>query len=231
MLRSKWTLILALALTVTSSFANQSNEASRRDALTPKQVLKELKKGNQRYLNNQMIHRDFQKEMLSTKAAQFPTAIVLSCMDSRNIPYLSFDQGIGDIFSIRVAGNVLSDDMLASMEYATKVVGAKLIVVMGHTRCGAVAGACEGVELGHITGLVDKIKPAIKKTKQTNPKGSCKDYAFIDEAAKQNVMDMVNEIPKRSPIIEKLLNEKKIAIVAAMYDIRTGKVTFFDKTR
>ena len=175
-----------------------------------------------------MLHRDFERN-IRYQPTTIPSAVLLSCMDSRNVPSLTLDQGIGDVFSIKVAGNVLNDDILASMEYGTAVVGANLIVVMGHTRCGAVVSSCKNVELGHITSLLDKIKPAVKTLKNADPKGLCTDYTFVDRIAKQNVIDIVKAIPKRSPIIAKLLHDKKIEIVGGMYDVSTGKAVFFNE--
>lgn len=223
-MRIQWLLGLGLTLCVSLGIAAESMP---KEAISPQNVLQNLKEGNQRFLNHEMLHRDFEKEILETKQQQFPTAVLLSCMDSRNVPSLTLDQGIGDVFSIKVAGNVLNDDNFASLEYGTAVVGAKLIVVMGHTRCGAVVSSCKNVQLGHITGLLNKIKPAVQTSKKADPKGACTDYAFVDHIAKQNVMDVIKEIPKRSPIIAKLMHDKKIEIVGAMYDVSTGKVDFF----
>jgi carbonic anhydrase len=232
MLSLRSILVLILWFTTSLGFAAEKDmpyKMYERNNLSPHQVLEKLQNGNKRYIQKKMIHRNFQEEMREAKAGQQPIAIVLSCMDSRNIPYLSFDQGIGDLFSLRVAGNVLSDDMLGSIEFGTKVVGTPLIVVMGHNHCGAVVGACKQVELGHLTGLLGKIEPAVKMMKQKYPKANCKDEPFVDAVAKQNVINMLGEIPKRSPIVAQLLRDKKVAIVGAMYDIGSGKITFFDE--
>ena len=148
-------------------------------------------------------------------------------MDSRSIPEIAFDQGIGHIFTIRVAGNVINKDILGSMEYATKVVGTKLIVVLGHTSCGAVAAACEHVEMGNITGLLQQIQPAVKATTGGAGNSNCKSMDLINAIAKANVMNMVKQIPQQSPIIAELMKKGQVKVVGGIYDVGTGKVTFF----
>lgn len=194
--------------------------------LTPAQVLVDLKKGNQRFVTNQLLHRNYQEEMHKNAGAQYPEAVVLSCMDSRNIPELSFDQGIGDIFALRIAGNILNDDTLGSMEYATAISHAALIVVMGHTSCGAMEAVCKNIKLGHLSALVKKIQPALIDAKRDMPNAACSDPAFINDIARHNVLHVMKQIPAKSPIIANLISTGKVAIVGAIFDIRTGKVIF-----
>lgn len=198
-------------------------------ALTPQAALQKLMDGNTRFLNNNMRQRDFALQAKTTATqGQAPFAVILSCMDSRGSPEILFDQGIGDIFSLRVAGNVISKDMLASLEYATAVVGSKIIVVMGHSHCGAVESACKNVQLGNITSLLAKIRPAVDAVKTAS--SQC-DEATVNQIAKQNVLDNIAGIAKESTLIKNLLTQKKIAIVGAFQDLNTGKVTFFNKDR
>ena len=194
--------------------------------MTPIEALARLQAGNKRFMQNTMVHRDLALELAAAKKGQYPYAVILNCIDSRSVPELIFDQGIGDTFVIRVAANVLNDDGLGSMEYSTAVAGAKLIVVMGHTSCGAVKGTCEGVKLGHISQLLQKITPAYNKTKQTMPNQTCKNPDFIDAIAKENVINVINDIKAKSPIINNLLEKGKIKIVGAMYNVGSGKVEF-----
>ena len=188
---------------------------------TPEDAINELKKGNQRFLENKMINTNYQNQIQETKDDQHPHSFILSCMDSRVPPELIFDQGIGNIFVARVAGNIQNEDILGSMEYAAQIKGTKLILVMGHTNCGGVKGAIDNVQLGNLTQLVDKIKPAIKGD-TTNKK------QMLDETSKENIKMTINNILKGSPVIQKLVNEKKVIIKGAYYDLATGKVTFFD---
>ncbi len=191
-------------------------------------VLQDLKDGNARFVSGKPRHHDYEKQIRDTKKTQTPKVIVLSCSDSRSIPELAFDQGIGSIFTIRVAGNVINKDVLGSMEYAADVIGAKLIVVLGHTNCGAMAAACKDVKFGNLTGLLQQIQPAVQTAKTATPSGGCKDKNFVDAIAKQNVINMIQQIPQKSSIIARLVKVKKVKIVGGIYDVSTGKVTFFD---
>jgi carbonic anhydrase len=192
-------------------------------AMTPASALERLKAGNARFVSNTMKPRNWSAKMLATASGQYPFAIVLGCMDSRGPVEIVFDQGIGDVFVLRVAGNVVNNDELGSLEYALHV-GTKLIVVMGHTSCGAVKGAIDGVELGHLTGLLAQIHPAVKEA-------GCgaKDAGCVDKAAEKNVRNSMKEIRERSPYVAKALDEGKVGLVGAMYDLSTGKVTFLEK--
>ena len=199
------------------------------DSLTPLSAYEVLKEGNKRFVANLKINRNLLQQLDETIERQYPFAVVLSCMDSRTSVELIFDQGLGEIFSIRIAGNIVNNDILGSMEYACKVVGSKLIVVLGHTRCGAIKGACDHAEMGNLTGLLHKIKPSIGKASflthhHTN------DY---EKVAHANVIHSMDEILERSPIIHSLYNEGQIGIVGGIYSVETGKVNFirqlFDK--
>ena len=188
---------------------------------TPDEALAELKKGNQRFLEDQQINTDYKVQIEQTKADQHPHSLILSCLDSRVPPEIIFDQGIGNIFVARVAGNVEDPNILGSMEFATKVVKAKLIVVMGHNRCGAVRGAIENATLGNLTQLVEQIKPAIVEDETDMD-------AKITATSKQNVAHTIDDILKQSPIINELVKEGKVKIVGAFYDITTGSVNFIN---
>ena len=200
--------------------------------ITPDAELKRLMEGNTRFVNNKPIQRNLlQQAKVTSLQGQFPGAVILSCMDSRGSPELIFDQGLGDVFSIRVAGNVVDTDQLGGLEFATKVTGSKLIVVMGHTKCGAIKGACENVKLGNLTDLLAKIQPAVATVKNaTNTNLDCSNYKTVKDIAKQNVLDMMQEIKNKSSIINDLLNNKQIRMVGAMHDLHSGKVVFFDET-
>lgn len=195
---------------------------------SPNEELRDLKEGNLRFVNGSMKSYDYSAQKEANKESQNPGTVVLSCMDSRGIPELTFDQGIGHLFVIRIAGNVVNDDILGSLEYATKVIGSKLIVVLGHTNCGAVQGACKKVDIGHIADLVRKIDPAVATARAKDPEGICDEQKFVDEIAHLNVEHSKKEIEERSPIIKELIKEGQVRIVGAMYNIHTGKVEFFE---
>ena len=207
----------------------QTHTYESQQALTPAQVLQVLKDGNANFVNNLESNRNFLEQVNDTSDGQFPIAIILSCMDSRTSTELVFDQGLGDIFSTRVAGNVVNNDILGSMEYACQVAGSKLIVVLGHTHCGAIKGACAQVKLDHLTGLLDKIQPAVNCicSKNNVTEIGCRDD-LIQEVADKNVQIMVEQIKQRSKALNDLLQARKIGIVGGMYDIETGKVKFYE---
>ena len=197
----------------------------QRDSMTPAQVIDELKKGNERFRTRKMVPRDFLAEKRSSAAGQYPAAVVLGCLDSRVPAEIIFDAGIGDMFIGRVAGNVVNDDMLGSMEFACAVAGAKLALVLGHTACGAVKGAIDDVEMGNLTGLLARIKPAVSATKFEGEKLS-KNAAYVDAVARTNVVLGTENIRRRSPILEKLEKDGRIKIAGAMYDLANGVVEF-----
>ena len=193
--------------------------------MTPSQVIEELKKGNERFRAGKMASRDYLAEKRSSSAGQFPAAIVLGCVDSRVPAKIIFDAGIGDTFSGRVAGNVVNEDQLGSMEFACAVSGAKLVLVLGHTACGAVKGAIDDVELGNLTGLLARIKPAIPDTKFDGEKSS-KNPAYVDAVAQTNVKLGIQNIRRRSSVLENLEKKGSIQITGAMYNLANGMVTF-----
>jgi carbonic anhydrase len=195
--------------------------------MTPELALERLKQGHQRFLAGQSTTQDYPKQIEITGAGQFPFATILSCIDSRTPPEAIFDLALGDAFAPRIAGNIVNEDILGSMEFASRVAGSKLIVVLGHTHCGAVKGACDAVELGNLTGLLNKIRPAVDAT--ANVAGadrSSKNDAFVDAAAHNNVTLTVETIRLKSPILKEMEQKGEIKIVSAMYDIETGKVEF-----
>jgi carbonic anhydrase len=193
--------------------------------MTPSEVIAELKKGNERFRAGKMVARDYLVQQQSTAAGQYPAAVVLGCVDSRAPAEIIFDTGIGDTFNGRIAGNVVNDDLLGSMEFACAVAGAKVALVFGHTGCGAVKDAIDDVELGNLTGLLARIKPAISATKFDGEKSS-KNAAYIDAVARTNVVLALDNIRRRSPILEDLEKKGSIQIAGAMYDLVTGRVEF-----
>ena len=199
-----------------------------RDALTPHQVLDVLRKGNERFVNNLKANRNLLQQVNETSDGQHPMAIVLSCIDSRTSAELVFDQGLGDIFSVRIAGNVLNDDILGSMEFACKVAGAKAIVVLGHSKCGAVKGACDGVRLGNLSGLLQKIEGAIALETETTSDRTAKNDAFVERVAELNVLLVKSQIMQRSPLLAQMVRDSELAIAGGMYDVESGAVQFYD---
>ena len=204
---------------------SRSLTKEERDRMTPSQVIDELKKGNERFRSGKMAPRNYLGEKRSSAAGQYPAAVILGCLDSRVPAEIVFDLGIGDTFIGRVAGNIVNDDMLGSMEFGCAASGAKLILVLGHTACGAVKGAIDDVVLGNLTGLLSRIKPAISATKFDGEKSS-KNPDYVDAVARTNVSLTMAEIRRRSPILEDLEKKGSIKISGAMYDLTTGVVEF-----
>lgn len=196
--------------------------------LTPDTALQILKDGNQRFINNLKANRNLLQQVNETSTGQFPFATILSCIDSRTSAELIFDQGLGDVFSIRIAGNVLNEDILGSMEFGTKVVGTKIIAVLGHTKCGAIVGACNHVELGNLTGLLKKIEPAIEQEKEITEQRDGTNKEFVNRVATLNVTLTIDRIRKESPIVAELEQQGAIKIIGGMYDVETGEVDFFE---
>lgn len=192
--------------------------------LTPADAHRILVEGNNRFVQNVKAQRNLKSQVIETDHGQFPFAVILSCIDSRVPAELVFDQGIGDIFSVRVAGNIINEDVLGSMEYACKVAGSKIVVVLGHTKCGAVTAACNHVELGNITTLLNKIKPALNLVNPENKKMEPED---IEEVSIQNVKLSIERIRKESSILANLEKQGEIEIVGASYSVSTGQVDFF----
>lgn len=196
-------------------------------AMSPQQAVKHLQDGNARFAAGRSTKYNLTAQVKATSEGQHPVAAVLGCMDSRTSNELVFDQGLGDIFSVRVAGNVLNDDVLGSLEYATAKAGAKAILVLAHTRCGAVGGACGNVKLGHVTGLVEKIKPAVSKVASVT-KTPHSGPVFEDKVSAENARLVAAQLRKQSPMLEKLVNEGKIIIKSGIYHLDSGRVEFLD---
>lgn len=196
--------------------------------LTPRKAYEVLVDGNQRFVSNLRYNRNLLQQVNETSDGQFPFAIVLSCIDSRTSAELVFDQGLGDIFSVRIAGNVLNEDILGSMEFACQVAGSKLIVVLGHSKCGAIKGACNHVEMGHLTGLLGKVAPALHDVEVSGGLNLPSDQ-FVERVALENTRHQTRAILERSPILEHLFNEGRIGIVGGLYSVETGQVAFFEE--
>jgi len=197
-------------------------------SITPRKALEILKEGNNRFVNNLKAHRDLLEQVNDTRDGQWPFATILSCIDSRTSAELIFDQGLGDIFSVRIAGNIVNTDILGSMEFACKVAGSKLVVVLGHSKCGAVKGACDHVEMGNLTELLSKIQPAVYQEKQTKVDRNASNSTFVENVAEINVKRSVKNIIQRSFIIEKMIENGEIGVIGAMHNIETGEVTFYN---
>lgn len=198
--------------------------------ITPEKSLQFLKEGNQRFQENLKAHRNLLEQVNDTSEGQFPFATILSCIDSRVSAELVFDQGLGDIFSIRIAGNFVNEDILGSMEFACKLAGTKLIVVLGHTSCGAIKGACDHARMGNLTALISKIEPAVAAVQEPKEKNlrNSKNLAFVDEVSKANVNLNIENIRQRSEILAAMETYGEIKIIGAMYDISTGMVSFYE---
>jgi carbonic anhydrase len=226
---AKGFLAVTMISLMTNTFAeNKVMSAERQKAKTPQLVLERLKAGNQRFVEGKLKKHDFLEQSNITSTAQYPVVVVLNCMDSRTPPEIIFDQGIGDIFAIRIAGNIQNNDVLGSMEFGTKLSGAKLIAVIGHTRCGAILGACQHAKLGHLTQLLAKIQPAIDQYVKNKTPLDCDNPEVINTIAKNNVLLVIKQIQAESPVINKLVKEGKIGIIGGIQDLSTGKVTFFE---
>ena len=196
------------------------------NTMTPEKALVFLKEGNARFQNNLKANRNLLQQVNDTSDGQFPFAVILSCIDSRVSAELVFDQGLGDIFSVRIAGNFVNEDILGSMEFACKIAGSKLIVVLGHTSCGAIKGACDDAKLGNLTALISKIKPAVAAVKEPTENRTSKNLTFVDKVASTNVEMTIENIKKQSPVLKEMLDNKEIGIVGGMYNVDSGEVTF-----
>ena len=199
-------------------------------AITPTMALELLKEGNKRFVNNLKVNRNLLQQANETSDGQHPFAVILSCIDSRTSAELIFDQGLGDIFSVRIAGNIINEDILGSMEFACKAAGSKFIVVLGHTKCGAVKGACDHVEMGNLTALLSKIQPAVydEKTEIENRNSTNDD--FVEKVTSINVKRTVKAIMERSTILKEMIEKGEIGIVGGTHDITTGEVKFYPDT-
>ncbi len=196
------------------------------NTITPEKAILFLKEGNERFQNNLKANRNLLQQVNETSEGQFPFATILSCIDSRVSAELVFDQGLGDIFSVRIAGNFANDDILGSIEFACKIAGSKVVVVLGHSSCGAVKGACDNVQLGKLTGMLAKIKPAVNGVKGDFSDKSSKNEAFVQAVADKNVELTVQAIKDNSEVLKEMLDNKEILIVGAMYNVATGEVVF-----
>lgn len=216
-----------LVLIVSLSFVVQGQTTkTEQEALSPQAVLDELLAGNKKYTDGKILEQDIKKRIAKTTKSQHPKAVILSCIDSRVSVELVFNQGIGDVFVGRVAGNIENEDQLGSMEYAAKFAGSKVVMVLGHTSCGAIKGACDGIEVGNLTTLLKKMKPAVKGVKGHEKEGrNSKNKQFVNEVVKKNVILTVKDIRQRSAVLADLEKAGKIIIVGAVYDIETGKVS------
>lgn len=199
-------------------------------AIMPSMALELLKEGNKRFVNNLKVNRNLLQQANETSDGQHPFAVILSCIDSRTSAELIFDQGLGDIFSVRIAGNIINEDILGSMEFACKVAGSKIIVVLGHTKCGAVKGACDHVEMGNLTALLTKIRPAVDDETTTTENRNSGNGEFVEKVATINVKRTVKSIMEGSPILKELIENRQIGIVGGTHDITTGEVTFYPET-
>jgi carbonic anhydrase len=199
----------------------------QQEMMSPQEALEILKSGNERFVNNLKVNRNLLQQVNETREGQWPFAAIVSCMDSRTSAELIFDQGLGDIFSIRIAGNIINDDILGSLEFATKVVGCKLIMVLGHSKCGAIKGACDHVQLGHLSKLLAKIEPAVQQENETHENRTSGNAAFVENVAEINVRKSIDEVIKSSEIINELVTNGKLGIIGAMYDVATGTVQFY----
>jgi carbonic anhydrase len=199
---------------------------TQRDKITPSQIIDAMKKGNERFRSGVRKNRNYLNEQRASASGQFPAAVLLSCIDSRAPAEVIMDLGIGDIFNCRVAGNVVNQDILGSMEFGCKLAGGKVVLVIGHTACGAIKGAIDNAELGNLTGLLEKIKPAVAATTYTGERTS-KNYAFVDAVARKNVELTITNIRKDSPVLAAMESSGAIKITGAMYNLKTAVVDFF----
>ena len=198
-------------------------------ALTPAKAIELLKEGNKRFVSNLKINRNLLQQVNETSDGQHPFAIILSCIDSRTSAELIFDQGLGDIFSVRIAGNVLNEDILGSMEFACKVAGAKVVVVLGHSKCGAIKGACDDVKLGNLSILLDKVKPAINAETSITVNRNASNSEFVEKVAALNVTLTMEQILERSPVLAEMVDANEIAVIGGMYNVDSGVVDFYDR--
>jgi len=206
----------------------KTHTAESQATMTPRKAMNFLKEGNERFVNNLKANRNLMEQVDKTHQVQFPFATILHCIDSRLSAELLFDQGIGDIFSIRIAGNFVNEDILGSMEFASKIAGTKLILVMGHSHCGAIKGACDRVRMGNLTALINKLEPVVDIVeKEFETKGSG-NPELVQQVAEENVHYTIRQILKRSPILEEMVDSGELGLVGAMYDIETGQVDFYE---
>ncbi len=199
-------------------------------SITPSGALELLKDGNKRFVNNLKVNRNLLQQANETSDGQHPFAVILSCIDSRTSAELIFDQGLGDIFSTRIAGNIINEDILGSMEFACKVAGSKIIVVLGHTKCGAIKGACDHVEMGNLTALLTKIRPAVDDELTVKENRNSGNAEFVEKVATINVKRSVKAILERSPILKEMIENGELGITCGIHDISSGEVEFYDES-
>ncbi len=199
-------------------------------SITPFMALDLLKEGNKRFLNNLKVNRNLLQQVNETTEGQHPFAIILSCIDSRTSVELIFDQGLGDVLSVRIAGNIINEDILGSMEFGCKILGAKIIVVLGHSTCGAIKGACDHLEMGNLTALLSKILPAVYAETSVTKNRNSNNEAFVEKVAALNVRKTVHAIIERSPILNEMILKGEIEIIGGIHDIASGEVFFYDDT-
>ncbi len=199
-------------------------------AITSEDALKSLREGNYRFISNLQTNRNLLQQVNETRNGQYPFAAILSCIDSRTSAELIFDQGLGDIFSIRIAGNIINEDILGSMEFACKIAGSKLIVVLGHSKCGAIKGACDNVQLGNLSTLLNKIQPAVYFERETIENRTSQNAEFVANVASIQVKRSVEAVIEQSLVLREMVENKEIALIGAIYDVETGNVEFLEET-
>jgi len=232
MKKNKTILIFFLTLAAfRPTVAQTVRDKVTQSAITPSKALELLVSGNERFVNSTMVKRDLAASVRQTAGGQFPYAVIVNCIDSRTPIELTFDQGIGDVFNARIAGNIVNEDIIGSLEFAPSVVGSKLIAVIGHTECGAIKGACDDVHLGNLTGLLKKISPAVESVPSSVVPRNSKNKDFVNDATKRNVFLAISEIKRQSPLLKKMIDEHSIGIIGGIYDISTGKAVMFTETK
>lgn len=208
----------------------RTHDKDSQSSTKPLDALQFLREGNYRFISNLKANRNLLKQVNETRDGQYPFATVLSCIDSRTSAELVFDQGLGDIFSIRIAGNIINDDILGSMEFACKVAGSKLVVVLGHTKCGAIKGACDHVQLGNLSSLLNKIQPSVYFERQTKENRNSSNADFVERVASIQVRRSVESIVAQSTVLREMIENNEIALIGAIYDVETGAVGFLEDT-
>jgi carbonic anhydrase len=200
---------------------------ARQSATTPDDALRMLKEGNERFVSGRTINCDLRAQVRETAAGQAPFATIVGCIDSRVPPELVFDQRIGDVFAARIAGNFINDDIIGSLEFATKLAGAKLVVILGHTECGAIKGAVDGAKLGYLTAMLRNFEPAIKASQGVAGEHNAKNKAYVQAVADANAKMAATQLTARSEVLRTLVEQKQLRVVSAMHDLATGRVQFF----
>ncbi len=201
------------------------------DAITPEIALHLLREGNKRFINNLKVNRSLLQQANETSDGQHPFAVILSCIDSRTSVELIFDQGLGDVFSVRIAGTIINEDILGSMEFACKVAGTKIIVVLGHSKCGAVKGACDNIEMGNLTALLSKLHTAVKNEKSIIENRDSSNEQFVEKVTTIHIKNTIHDIMERSPILKELILAGKCGIIGGYHDITSGEVSFYEDTK